>query len=39
VRQWQGSVGLNWGDADIAEVARYLNDTIYKFPQTSDRKG
>lgn len=37
VRRWQGNAGLQWGDADIAEVARHLNDTIYQFPQTTDR--
>ena len=37
VRRWQGNAGLQWGDADIAEVARHLNDTIYHFPQTADR--
>ena len=37
VRRWQGNAGLEWGDADIAEVARHLNDTIYHFPQTADR--
>ena len=37
VRRWQGNTGLGWSDADIAEVARYLNDTIYRYPQTSDR--
>ena len=37
VRRWQGNNGLEWSDADIAEVARYLNDAIYRYPQTSDR--
>lgn len=37
VRRWQGTAGLDWNEADVAEVARHLNDTIYKFPQTSDR--
>lgn len=37
VRRWQGNAGLLWSDADIVEVARHLNDTIYGFPQTSDR--
>ena len=37
VRHWQGSAKLEWGDADIAEVARYLNDTVYHYPQTGDR--
>lgn len=33
VRRWQGNAGLQWDDADIAEVSRYLNDAVYKFPQ------
>jgi mono/diheme cytochrome c family protein len=37
VRRWQGNAGLDWDEADVAEVARHLNDTIYRFPQTSDR--
>jgi mono/diheme cytochrome c family protein len=37
VRRWQANTGLEWSEADIAEVARYLNDTIYQYPQTSDR--
>ena len=31
VRRWQGAVGLQWSDADVNEVARHLNDTIYHF--------
>lgn len=37
VRRWQGNAALGWSDADIAEVARHLNDTIYRYPQSSDR--
>ena len=37
VRRWQVNSGLGWSDADIAEVARYLNNTIYQYPQTSDQ--
>ncbi|HET9643845.1 MAG TPA: cytochrome c [Burkholderiaceae bacterium] len=37
VRQWQATQGLRWSEEDIAEVARHLNDTIYRYPQTSDR--
>jgi mono/diheme cytochrome c family protein len=39
VRRWQGNAGLAWNDADIAEVARYLNETIYQYPQVNDRVG
>jgi hypothetical protein len=31
VRRWQDAASLAWGDADVTEVARYLNDTIYHF--------
>ncbi len=36
VRRWQETGRLGWSDEDIRFVARYLNDTIYKFPETSD---
>ena len=32
VQRWQSNAGLQWGDADITEVSRYLNDTIYNYP-------
>jgi hypothetical protein len=37
VRRWQGVVNLGWSDTDINDVARYLNDTIYKFPTQVSR--
>lgn len=37
VRRWQGNSGLHWSDADIVDVARYLNGAIYQYPQTADR--
>jgi mono/diheme cytochrome c family protein len=37
VRHWQARAKLGWSEADIVEVARHLNDTIYRFPQTSER--
>lgn len=37
VRRWQGTAGLTWSDEDVTEVARHLNDTIYKYPQTGNR--
>ncbi|HSV52772.1 MAG TPA: cytochrome c [Burkholderiaceae bacterium] len=37
VRRCQGNADLQWSDADIAEVARHLNETIYRYPQTGDR--
>jgi mono/diheme cytochrome c family protein len=39
VRRWQSNAGLGWTEADIVEVARHLNDTIYHYPQPSDRLG
>lgn len=37
VRRWQANAGLRWSEDDIVEVARYLNETIYRYPQTSRR--
>ncbi len=37
VRRWQGNAGLQWSEADITEVARYLNETIYRYPPPPDR--
>lgn len=37
VRRWQGNAGLKWSDADIEEVARYLNESIYRYPQTTQQ--
>jgi hypothetical protein len=39
VRRWQATARLGWSEAEIVDVARYLNDTIYRYPQTSDRVG
>lgn len=33
VRRWQDAASLAWSDADILEVSRYLNDSIYHFEQ------
>jgi mono/diheme cytochrome c family protein len=32
VRRWQGVQKLKWSEADITEVARYLNTYYYEFP-------
>lgn len=32
VRQWQGTAALDWSEADIVAVARYLNESSYHFP-------
>ena len=39
VRRWQERAHLQWSEADIVEVARHLNDTIYRYRQTSDLVG
>ena len=31
VRDWQARANLSWDEADVVEVARHLNDTIYRF--------
>ncbi len=36
VRRWQDNAGLGWNEADIREVTLYLNESIYRYPQTSD---
>jgi mono/diheme cytochrome c family protein len=36
VRRWQSAASLGWAEADILEVARYLNATIYRFEQTPE---
>ena len=36
VRRWQGNASLQWSEADVRDVTRHLNDTIYHFP-SADR--
>ena len=38
VRRWQCNTGLHWSDDEIDEVARYLNTTIYRFPERAPRQ-
>jgi hypothetical protein len=38
VQRWQGNAQLRWSDDDVTEVARYLNEAIYRFPLTADRR-
>lgn len=33
VAHWQGQARLGWSDADVTAVTRYLNGTIYRFPE------
>jgi mono/diheme cytochrome c family protein len=37
VRLWQGRALLSWTEDDIAEVTRYLNQSIYRFGQATTR--
>ena len=32
VRRWAANTSLGWSDDEIADVARFLNATIYRFP-------
>lgn len=36
VARWQSAAKLEWSNAEIVDVSRYLNETIYRYPQTSD---
>ncbi len=36
VRRWQGNAGLAWRESDIEDVTRYLNESIYRYVQTSN---
>jgi mono/diheme cytochrome c family protein len=31
VRRWAANTGLGWSDEEIADVARYLDATLYRF--------
>lgn len=39
MRSWRATAGQFWSEADIVEVARYLNQADYRYPQTSDVVG
>ena len=39
VRRWQATADLRWTEADITEVARHLNETIYQVPEPQERAG
>ena len=36
VQRWQGAASLDWSEADVLVVTRYLNETIYRFEQKAD---
>jgi mono/diheme cytochrome c family protein len=38
VRRWQTNTGLQWTEQEIDDVVRYLNQTIYKFPDEAPRQ-
>jgi len=38
VRRWQANSGLHWSDEEIDEVTRYLNTTIYRFPEQAAKQ-
>lgn len=35
VQRWQDAARLQWSEPDVEAVARYLNDTIYRYPEGS----
>ena len=37
VTRWQGTASLGWSAADIDEVTRHLNDTIYQYPMPQQK--
>ncbi|MDP1646637.1 MAG: cytochrome C [Rubrivivax sp.] len=39
VHRWQAVAQLGWTEADVVDVARYLNEIIYRLPQTADVVG
>jgi hypothetical protein len=36
VRRWQGVASLGWSEDDIRDVARHLNERIYRHPISGD---
>ena len=38
VRRWQANSGLQWTDEEIDAVVRYLNRTIYRFPDQAPKQ-
>lgn len=38
VRRWQANAALGWTEEDVLQVARHLNDTIYRFPRPLARQ-
>ena len=38
VQRFQGINNLGWSDEDVDAVTRYLNDTVYRFPDAQARR-
>jgi mono/diheme cytochrome c family protein len=38
VRRWQANAGLRWPESSIEDVVRYLNTTIYRFPDEAPKQ-
>ena len=37
VVRWQKNAGLEWNSEEVHDVVRYLNSTIYRFPDPAPR--
>ncbi len=37
-RRWQRNLGLKWTDDEVDDVVRYLNTTIYRFPDQAPKQ-
>ena len=37
-RRWQRNLGLKWTDDEVGDVVRYLNTTIYRFPDQAPKQ-
>ena len=37
VQRWQQVSSLGWSSADVVEVARYLNDTVYHVEKNAEK--
>ncbi len=37
-RRWQANLGLGWSNDEVADVVRYLNTTIYRFPDQAPKQ-
>ena len=38
VRRWQANTGLQWTNEEVDQVTRYLNRTIYMFPEDAPKR-